>query len=370
MSASETGGGDPVQVLDPDGQVRDGATVPDLADEELLRMYRELYFARRFDRRAVNLNRRGEMGSFPPLYGHEAAQIASAMALSPDDWIVPSYRDHGALITHGFPAAGILRYYMGQEAGNVPPPDSNIFPINGSVASQIPHATGLAWASKLRQGSPPGVLCYFGDGATSEGDFHEGLNFAGVFDTPTVFFCQNNQWAISMPRERQTAAATLAQKARAYGFDGLQVDGMDPLAVYKVTRAALEQAKNPADDQCRPSLIEAVLYRFGAHSTADDPQQYRDGVPKEWQRKDPVPRFEAFLRGTGRLDEESLSTIQDEVEGRLEDVIETALTADRPDPLTMFEAPFEQPPEQVRRQAERHREFIDKYGVETFSGGD
>jgi pyruvate dehydrogenase E1 component alpha subunit len=367
MSAADQDGGDPVQVLDPDGQVLAAASVPDLSDDQLLRMYRQLYFARRFDRRAVNLNRRGEMGSFPPLYGHEAAQIGSAMALSADDWIVPSYRDHGALITHGFPAAGILRFYMGQEAGNVATTDTNILPINGSVASQIPHATGLAWASTLRQESPPGVLCYFGDGATSEGDFHEGLNFAGVFDTPTVFFCQNNQWAISVPRERQTAADTLAQKAVAYGFEGVRVDGMDPLAVYQVTRSAIEQAKNPSGDEPRPSLIEAELYRFGAHSTADDPQQYRDGVPEQWQRKDPVPRFEAFLRRTGRLDEESLSTIQSEVESRLDDVIETALAADRPDPRAMFEAPFEHPTGPVRRQAKQHLEFIEKHGREAFS---
>jgi len=265
-----------VRVIDENGEVVDDAEVPDLTDDELVEMYRNMKLARRFDERAVSLQRQGRIGTYPPLSGQEGAQIGSAMALAEDDWTVPSYREHGAGLVRGLPLKQTLLFWMGHEAGNRIPEDANIFTVAVPIASQIPHATGLAWASKLRDEQDKAFLCYFGDGATSEGDFHEGLNFAGVFDTPNVFFCNNNQWAISVPRERQTASKTLAQKAQAYGFEGVQVDGMDPLAVYKVTKAAVEKAKDPEEGDLRPTLIEAVQYRFGAHTTADDPSVYRD----------------------------------------------------------------------------------------------
>jgi pyruvate dehydrogenase E1 component alpha subunit len=335
MSSPTHSPADRRQILDADGHVRADAEVPGLDDEELRDLYRDMYFVREFDRRAVSLTRQGRMGSFPPVYGHEAAQVGSVHALD-DDFVVPSYRDSGALIAYGLDPARILWYYMGMEAGNAIPEDVPAFPINGSVGSQLPHATGLAWADELDGGADRAYVCYFGDGATSEGDFHEALNFAGVFDTPTVFFCQNNQWAISVPRERQTASATIAQKAEAYGFEGVQVDGTDPLAVYEVTRRAVERAREPSSGEPRPTLVEAVLYRYGAHSTADDPSNYRDGVPEEWQRKDPVPRFESFLRSTGRLDDETADAVHDGVEQRIQDAVERAEAVEPPDPEEVF----------------------------------
>ncbi|MFB6095436.1 MAG: thiamine pyrophosphate-dependent enzyme, partial [Halodesulfurarchaeum sp.] len=187
---------DRIQVLAEDGSVREGATLPDLSDDRLVELYRYMKLSRHFDQRAVSLQRQGRMGTYPPLAGQEAAQVGSAFALADEDWMIPSYREHGAALVKGLSLEQTLLYWMGTEEGNSVPEDMNLFTVAVPIATQIPHATGLAWASKL-QDEEKAFMVYFGDGATSEGDFHEGLNFAGVFDTPTVFFCNNNQWAIS-----------------------------------------------------------------------------------------------------------------------------------------------------------------------------
>ena len=353
-----------VRVLDEDGEVV--GDVPDLDDESLVEMYRHMRLARHFDGRAVSLQRQGRMGTYPPLSGQEGAQIGSAYALDADDWMIPSYREHGAALVHGLPLKQTLLYWMGHEDGNNAPPDVNVFPVAVPIASQVPHATGAAWASKLR-GENDAFVCYFGDGATSEGDFHEGVNFAGVFDTPTVFFCNNNQWAISVPRERQTRSATLAQKAEAYGIDGVQVDGMDPLAVYSVTEAALEKARDPDADRPRPTLIEAVQYRFGAHTTADDPTVYRDDDEVEsWKRKDPIDRLESYLRGEGVLDDERVAEIESSVEARVADAIDAAESMARPDPRELFEHAYAELPPELERQYEEFAALRDERGDAAF----
>jgi pyruvate dehydrogenase E1 component alpha subunit len=355
---------DPVRVLDEDGEVV--GDVPDLDDEALVDIYRQMRLARHFDGRAVSLQRQGRMGTYPPLSGQEGAQIGSATALAEDDWMVPSYREHGAALVRGVPLKQTLLYWMGHEAGNEAPEDANVFPVAVPIASQVPHATGASWASKLR-GTDEVFLCYFGDGATSEGDFHEGVNFAGVFDTPTVFFCNNNQWAISVPRERQTRSATLAQKAEAYGIDGVQVDGMDPLAVYRVTAAALEKARDSDPDRPRPTLIEAIQYRFGAHTTADDPTVYRDDDEVErWKAKDPIPRLEAYLRSEGILDDERVTEIEAAVEEHVADAIDAAEAAARPEPSELFEHAYAELPPELERQYEEFAALRESRGDEAF----
>ena len=368
----------PVSLLDraPDDRVRvldeDGAVVgdlPDLTDDELLDMYREMRLGRHFDKRAVSLQRQGRMGTYAPQSGQEAAQVGSAHALGEDDWLFPSYREHVAAHARGVDLSDIFRYWMGDERGNAREGGVNVFPVAVPIATQIPHAVGFAWAADYR-GEETVAMVNFGDGATSEGDFHEGLNFAGVFDTPTIFLCNNNQWAISTPRTRQTASETLAQKAEAYGFAGIQVDGMDPLAVYRVSRAAVERARGEGragDEPPRPTLIEAVQYRFGAHTTADDPTVYRDEAEVEqWRERDPVPRLEQFLRDTGRLDDERVAAIESEIEELVADAIDRAEETRREPIEAMFEHSYEQLPDALADQRDELAKLRDRYGDEAF----
>ena len=350
------------RVLDSDGRVVDGATVPDLDDDRLVEMYEQLRFARRFDERMVSLQRQGRVGTYAPLAGQEAAQVASTHALRDDDPILYQYREHGPVIMRGF-LAEYVRYWMGDELGNGALADRSIMPLNICIADHIPHATGMAWAAKLA-GDDRVVACHFGDGATSEGDFHEGLNFAGVFDVPAVFFCNNNQWAISVPRERQTASDTIAQKASAYGFDGVQVDGMDPLAVYQVTHEAVEKAREPGDS-LRPTLIEAVMYRFGAHTTADDPSVYRaEEEVERWKRKDPIPRLEAFLRERGLLDDERVDAVRQSVEDEVAEAISIAEGTERPEPESIFDHVYAETPPRLAGQREYLQRLRERHGDE------
>ena len=283
-----------LQVLNERGEA-DPEFMPELSEAVIWRMYELMLLSRIFDERAVALQREGRIGTYPSIQGQEAAQVGSAFALTQKDWVFPSFREMGAHLTLGYPIPQILMYWGGDERAQKVPSHLNIFPFCVAVASQIPQAVGAALAARYRR-DPVAVVTYFGDGATSKGDFHEGMNMAGVFNLPLVFICQNNQWAISVPLKSQTASASLAQKAIAYGFEGVQVDGNDIFAVYRATRQALEKARSGAG----PTFIECLTYRMADHTTADDAGRYRS--PEEvatWRARDPILRLERFLEGRG-----------------------------------------------------------------------
>ena len=287
-----------LQILDDEGRFRKDLE-PALTPEELKKIYGLMVLTRVADGKALKLQRQGRLGTYASSLGHEACQVGTAFSLRKEDWIFPYFRDLGLYITVGYPLALYYHYWMGNEAGLRTPEGLNIFPLAIPVASQILHAVGAGMAANCRK-TPLAVVATFGDGATSEGDFHEGLNFAGVFRTPTVFVCYNNQWAISTPRKRQTAAETIAQKAFAYGFSGLAVDGNDVLAVVSAVGEAADRARQGQG----PTLIEAVTYRMGHHTTSDDATKYREADEvKEWEAKDPLRRFQIYLKGKGLWDD-------------------------------------------------------------------
>ncbi len=280
-----------LRILDEKGRL-DKKLDPGLAPEKLVELYEAMVLAREADQRMLRLQRQGRMGTFSPSTGQEAAACGPMLALSERDWLVPAFREIGAMLMRGVPLHRILMFWGGWEEGNVFPGVERTLPIAVIVGSQIPHAAGIGYSLKYRGEKDTGVLAYFGDGATSEGDFHEGLNFAAVWKAPVVYICQNNQWAISTPLSKQTASESIAQKAIAYGMPGIQVDGNDPLAMYKATRDALDRAYAGEG----PTLIEAKTYRLMMHTTADDPTKYRDEAEVQpWHDKDPLLRTRKLL---------------------------------------------------------------------------
>jgi pyruvate dehydrogenase E1 component alpha subunit len=330
-----------LSILDSDGNL-DTALEPKLADTDLRSLYRAMLLGRRLDERMVRLQRQGRIGTFAPTKGQEAAQMGSAFTLRPKDWMVPSFRETSAMIWRGWPIEKLLLFFAGHLEGGQPAPDQHDLPITIPVATQLPHAVGLAYAAQYR-GDDVVVMAYFGDGATSEGDFHEALNFAGVWHVPVVFVCQNNQWAISVPLKKQTHSRTIAQKALAYGLPGIQVDGNDVLAVYAAAREAVERAR--AGDG--PTLIECVTYRLGVHTTADDPTKYRtEAEVAMWEQKDPLTRFRAYLEKRNLLEE----GLEQAVDEEIAEAIRRFESAPPADPLTMFDHVYADMPPHLQAQ--------------------
>ena len=324
-----------LSILDSDGNL-DTALEPDISPDDLRRLYRAMLLGRRLDERMIRLQRQGRIGTFAPIKGQEASQIGSVFTLRKTDWMVPSFRETAAMLWRGWPIEKILLFYAGYLEGGQPAPDQRDLPVTIPVATQLPHAVGLGYAARYR-GDDAVVMAYCGDGATSEGDFHEALNFAGVWHVPIVFVVQNNQWAISVPLKKQTHSRTLAQKALAYGFPGVQVDGNDALAVYAASRDAVDHARAGGG----PTLIECVTYRLGVHTTADDPTKYRSVEEvTAWEKKDPLTRFSAYLEKKNLL-EPGLEQQVDEEIARAVQAFEAMPPAD---PLRIFDHAYAEMP--------------------------
>lgn len=312
-----------LRVIDAEGRLV--GEDPDLDPELYQRMYRDMVLTRELDRRMVSLQRQGRIGTYAMLEGEEAVQIGSALAFEDGDFFFPSYREHGVHITRGLPLEVLLAYWRGlpNQGWEVNKYRQGIVTV--PIATQLPHAVGHSYVTKLR-GENTITAVYFGDGATSETDFHAGMNFAGVWKTPTVFICANNLYAISVPLEKQTASETIAQKAQAYGFKGMRVDGMDPIAMYLATRKAVNRARRDKG----PTLIEALTYRYGAHGTADDTSRYRSRAEEDsWRSKDPIKRLRLFLQGRGEWDERAGEKVALEVT----DLVSAAITTIEAEPL-------------------------------------
>jgi pyruvate dehydrogenase E1 component alpha subunit len=354
----------PRQILDEEGRLVPGAAVPDgLADDDLRELYRLMLRQRLLDDLMLTLQRQGRIGFYGPATGQEAAVFGSGKALAPGDWVLPALREGGVALMRGYP----LRDYLAQCFGNAldlthgrqmpchyGSRAQNQPTLSSPIGTQLPHAAGVAWAMKLKRADTI-AIGYLGDGATSENDFHTALDFAGRFKLPVVFFCQNNQWAISVPVSAQTAAKTLAVKARAYRMPGRQVDGNDVLAVYAETREA--RARALAGDG--PTFIEALTWRMGAHSTSDDPTRYRDeAVTEQWKARDPILRLGRFLVAEGLETERDLESLR---EAQARDIREVLSEVEAAAPMvalgTMFDDVYAARPPHLEAQAAEAARF-------------
>ena len=326
-----------------------------LEKAELLHLYSEMLRLRLLDQRMLTLQRQGRIGFYGTATGEEAAILGSAFALRPDDWIFPALRQGGAALLRGYPLVEYISQCMGNELdqtkGRQMPSHYCYRPANfvswsSCIGTQIPHAMGAAWGMKL-QGKDSVAVAYLGDGATSEGDFHVSMNFAGVFKIPVIFFCQNNQWSISVNIKQQTASESIAIKAVAYGFEGIRVDGNDVLAVYQATRNAVEKARHGGG----PTLIEAITYRMGAHSSSDDPRLYRDeNEVEEWRRRDPVNRFLKYLQDQGYWSPKEQETLEERLNQEILAAVAEAEKAGPPPMTSLFEDVFAEIPASLREQ--------------------
>jgi len=315
-----------------------------VGEQELLDLYRSMVLLRTYDERSLVYHRQGRIGTYAIFWNHEAMQAGSVYALADDDWIFPSYRESAIGLLRGMAPSTVLSWWRGHPAGWWNPADYNVASICVPIATHVPHAAGLAWGKKLK-GEHACAIVYFGDGATSEGAFHEGANLAGVMQAPLILFCNNNQWAISTPLSAQTRAETLADKAVGYGMPGVRVDGGDVLAVYEATREAVARAR--AGDG--PSFIEAVTYRAAPHATADDPRAYIDLERVAQEKKNEcLGRYERYLRRLGVLGDALEAEIKAEATDAMRAGIAAAEAEPDPDPDLLFEHAYVIPPPNLR----------------------
>ncbi len=334
-----------------DGHAQPDGEVDGLTDQDMLELYRAMVLLRTYDERSVVYHRQGRIGTYAIFWGHEGMQAGSFHALDRGDWIFPSYRESAIGLLRGMPPETVLAWWRGHPAGWWDPREYGVASIAVPIATHVPHAVGFAWGKKLR-GEPACAIAYFGDGATSEGAFHEGANFAAVMRAPVVLFCNNNGWAISTPVEAQTRAASLADKAVGYGMPGVRVDGGDVLAVYEATREAVNRARAGEG----PTFIEAVTYRSAPHATADDPSLYIDPERVEEEReRDCVSLYEEYLRGLGLLDQDLADAVREEARAVMRAGIEAAEAEEPADPALVFAHAYVAPPPDLARDFDELR---------------
>lgn len=307
-----------IQIMDKDGNIVKPEWMPDLSNDDLIKIYKTMRLSRIIDEKTLQYQRQGRMLTYAPNLGQEATQVGSIAAARQTDWVAPSFRELGIWLYKGAPLKNIFLYWFGNEMGMHMPEEVRILPVSIPIASQMQHATGLAFAARYR-GLDDIAIAYVGDGGTSQGDFHEALNFAAVQSLPNVFIVQNNQFAISTRRKIQTKSSTIAQKALAYGMPGIQVDGNDVFAMYAVTKEAVDRARRGEG----PSLIEAYTFRMGAHTTSDDPTVYRDDSEVEaWKDKDPIDRLRKYLLAQALWDQDQEAQYIEEKEKFVKETFE------------------------------------------------
>ncbi len=340
--------GDMLQILRPDGTLVGDAPV----DVDTTRdLYHAMVVGRVYDRKCTAMQKQGRLATYAPFEGQEACQIGAVAPLEEQDWVVATYRDAAAMWFAGYPMVNLILGRTGDERGGQIPEGVNVLPPSITVGGHMIHAVGTGWASKL-QGDGGVSLTMFGDGATSEGDFHEAMNFAGVYQTPTVFFCQNNGWAISLPFEQQTNAAALVDKAIGYGMPGVRIDGNDLFAVVAATTEAVETARSGGG----PTFIEAMTYRIGPHTTADDPGRYRtEEATDEWRRSDPIDRVRAYLVANDAWDQSWEDEVADEASDQVEAAVEEAEALDPFTAGEVFDAMFAEPTQTLLDQRDMLR---------------
>lgn len=348
-----------LQIIDADGRV-DEAMDPQLPDDELLRIYRAMVLTRTFDVRMLRMQRQGKMGTFAPGFGQEATQIGQVYPLTKDDWYSPSYRSFGAQIWRGWEMERLMLLWDGFFEGFAPPEGVNDLPFSIVIGSHVPTAVGVAMGMRYRQ-DPHVMLTNYGDGAASQGVVAEAMNFAAVTRAPVVFVCENNGWAISTPVSQQTAVGVLATRGAGYGIPGIRVDGNDVLAMIVATAEAVDHARRGDG----PFLLEAVTYRMGVHTTADDPKVYRDEDEVEaWKRRCPIARFEKYLRTRSLLDDESVQSIEAECDADVRAARERFDASAKPNPREVFDFVFEELPPELERQKQEYLRKLDRKNVE------
>jgi len=343
------------QVLDHEGKIVNEKLVPKINDETLRKMYETMLLGRVADMKALQYQRQGRMLTYAPIKGQEAAQVGSIAALEKQDWMVPAFREMAGMLYKGAPLKKLYLYWYGNEMGNYFENDIRILPISVPIASQINHGAGVAYASKLQKKDEV-AIAFVGDGGTSHGEFHEGLNFAATTSSPLIVLIQNNQWAISTPREVQSKAENLASKAIGYGVPGILVDGNDPLAMY----AAVTEARKRAVNGDGPTLIEALTYRLGPHTTSDDPTIYRsDEEVKYWEERDPLKRFKIYLINKGLLTEEEDEKLQKEYNDYSNKIFKEIENMELISLEDVFKYTYEEMPKFLTEQLEEYKRYLE-----------